>query len=77
MRITTPFRRQFLRNSVYVIAETSPFNVISSLLLFFSTTTSQEAKFCKIKSVTRDKKRANNTGIVASIRNYVILMAFY
>ena len=32
MRVTSPFLRQFLRNLVYVKAEMSPFNVISSLL---------------------------------------------
>ena len=32
MRITTPFRRQLLLGLVYVKPETSPFNVISSLL---------------------------------------------
>ena len=32
MRSTTPFGRQFVRNLVYVKAETSPFNVVSSLL---------------------------------------------
>ena len=33
--------------------------------------------FCKIKSVTRDKKRAKNTGMVSAVSNFVILMAFY
>ena len=45
--------------------------------VYFSTTASQKVKFCKIKSVTRDKKRAKNTGMVSSVSNFVILMAFY
>ena len=38
---------------------------------------SQKVIFCQIKSVTRDKKRAKNTGMVSSVSDLVILMAFY
>ena len=38
---------------------------------------SQKVKFCEIKSVTRDKKRAKNKGMmVSSVSDFVILMAF-
>ena len=33
--------------------------------------------FCKVKSVTRVKKRAKNTGMVSLVSDFVILMAFY
>ena len=47
------------------------------LVVYFSTTTSQKVKFCKIKPVTRDKIRAKKTGTFSLVSNFVILMAFY
>ena len=46
-------------------------------VVYFSTTASQKVIFCKIKSVTRDKKRAKITDMVSSVSDFVILMAFY
>ena len=37
----------------------------------------KEAEIGGRESVTRDKKRAKNTGMVSSVSNFVILMAFY
>ena len=71
--ILTSFFTEFsLRQSLNVTGQRH-----IQFVVYFSTTASQKVKFCKIKSVTRDKKHAKNAGMVSSVSDFVILTVVY